>query len=121
MRIIYLKITYSESIRTVSHSMSLREHILYFFTASYIPFGNIMLSHKSLLFFCKSLTLSYTLHNCKCIFIRHIMEYEINHNIISCRYNLIKSTCTICNKLLCISVPHICTMRKSRNFNKTRK
>ena len=68
----------------------------------------------------KSLTLSYRFHDLKGVCLINAVGNKVVHYIISTSDNLGNITNAVFNKLLCVSKPHISTVRKSRYLQKVR-
>ena len=107
--------------------MSLREHVLDFFTGPHIPVRHTVIQHILFIFrpfFTFSIgngTFSYTLHNGKCFLTVQPFTNQIRHDIVTstdCRGNRCFS---FLNQGLGVSKPYVCSMGQTCDSDQIRK
>ena len=110
----------------VRNSVSLREHVLNLLAAPDVPVRYALLLHLCLevrplvATAAGNDTLTNTLHDSKCIARLKSLIKKIYHYIITTTDGTGKLTFTFLNKLLSITQPNVCTMRKSSDTNQVR-
>ena len=66
----------------------------------------------------RDLTFSDGLHDVESFFIRHTPVDQLRHDRVTASDNGIQRTCSVTDKILCVTVPYVCTMGKTHQLDK---